>query len=108
MTAPSRPGTILGLDLGGTSLAGGLVEAGGTVHCSRTIPTDRRGRGEAVLRNLREVVRDLLRDAQQMRLQVLGLGMGVPGVVEALTGTIGQDIQKVPDLQRIPLGRLPG
>ncbi len=106
MSAPSRAGTILGLDLGGTSLAGGLVEAGGTVLCSRTVPTERLGRGEGILENLREVVRNLLRDAQQLRLPVLGLGIGVPGVVEVLTGTIGQDVQNVSDLRGVPLGRL--
>jgi glucokinase len=104
MTAPGR-GVIIGMDLGATTLAGGLVDAGGTIEHSRTAPTDRLGRGEGVLQNLLEVVTGLADVARTLGRPILGLGIGVPGVVEVETGTIGEDIQNIPEFRGLTLGR---
>ncbi|MBI4573107.1 MAG: ROK family protein [candidate division NC10 bacterium] len=105
MTAPS-PGAIIGVDLGGTTLAGGLVGAAGVVQHSRTVPTDRRGRGEGILDNLLELIVGLAEPARTLHLPILGVGVGVPGVVEVETGTIGEDIQNPPEFRGMPLGRI--
>jgi glucokinase len=105
MTAPGR-GVIIGMDVGGTTLAGGLVDAEGTVRNSRIVPTDRLGRGEGVLQNLLEVVTGLADFAGTLARPILGVGIGVPGVVEVDTGTIGEDIQNIPEFRGLPLGRI--
>ena len=105
MTVIDR-GVIIGVDVGGTTLAGGLVDAEGTVRNSRIVPTDRLGRGEGVLKNLLEVVAGLADVARTLGRPILGVGMGVPGVVEVQTGTIGEDIQNVPEFRGLPLGRI--
>jgi glucokinase len=106
MTAPS-PGAIIGVDLGWTTLASGLVDAAGVVQHSRTVPTDRRGRGErGILDNLLEMIMGLAEAARTHHLPILGVGVGVPGVVEVETGTIGEDIQNIPEFRGVALGRI--
>jgi len=106
MTAPS-PGAIIGVDLGWTTLASGLVDAAGVVQHSRTVPTDRRGRGErGILDNLLEMIMGLAEAARTHHLPILGVGVGVPGVVELETGTIGEDIQNIPEFRGVALGRI--
>ena len=46
MSTDRESGLILAVDVGGTALAGGLVDPTGTILCSRTVTTERRGRGE--------------------------------------------------------------
>lgn len=105
MTAVGE-GVIIGVDLGATTLAGGLVDAGGTVRASRTVATDRLGRGEGILRNLLAVVEALAEDARRLPTPVLGVGVGAPGVIEAETGTIGEDIQNIPEFRGLALATL--
>lgn len=97
---------ILCLDLGGTTLSGGLVQADGRVRLRRALPTFARGRGEAVLEQLLDMASRLLDAARQRRLKVAGIGVGVPGVVEAARGRIRGDIQNVSELEGLALGPL--
>ncbi len=99
-------GVIIGVDLGGTTLAGGLVDAGGVVRNSRSVATDRLGRGEGVFQNLLEVVESLAADARRRVHPILGIGVGAPGIIEADTGTIGEDIQNLPEFRGLALGRI--
>jgi glucokinase len=101
----SSPGIIIGIDLGGTTLAGGLVNIAGTVQGSRAVPTDRLGRGDGILQNLLEIVTSLTDEARRLQQPILGVGVGVPGVIDVNSGTIGEDIQNIPEFRRFALGR---
>lgn len=96
-------GVILAVDVGGTGLAGGLVDPTGAIRSSLTVCTERRGRGEGVLNNLVEVIACLTEEARASGLPVRGLGIGVPGAVEETTGRIGPDIQNIPELANVPI-----
>jgi len=96
-------GPILALDVGGTSLTGGLVEPTGAIITTRTVATDRCGRGDGVLKNLLEMVAGLEDAAREARLCVQGLGVGVPGAVDEYAGRIGPDIQNLPEFKNLPL-----
>jgi glucokinase len=91
------------VDVGGTGLTCGLVEPTGTIITSRTVATNRLGRGEGVLKNLFELVAGLQDEARQARLVVQGVGVGVPGAVEEEAGRIGPDIQNVAEFANLPL-----
>jgi glucokinase len=99
----NQAGVVLAVDVGGTGLAGGLVEPAGVIVSSRTVPTERRGRGEGVLKNLLEFVACLADDARASHRPVQGIGVGVPGAVEESTGRIGPDIQNIPELASVPI-----
>ena len=103
MTADREAGFVLAVDVGGTGLTGGLVDATGAIVTSRTVATYRLGRGEGVLKNLLELVGSLADEAGRNGLDIRGLGVGLPGAVDVQTGRIGPDIQNIPELANIPL-----
>lgn len=100
------PTVILGLDLGGTTLSGGLVRPDGQVRLQRRVATYARGSGEAMIEQLLDMTSSLLEAARRQRLQVAGIGMGVPGTVDTVRGRIRGNIQNVPELQGMALGPL--
>src|SRR5439155_14695851 len=100
-------GVAIGVDLGGTTLAGGLVDAGGEVLAHLQEPTHGRGPGTA-LAALLDLLGKLEGVARARGLQIAGAGIGVPGTVDAERGVIGADIHYVPDLAGTPLAAVVG
>src|SRR5205085_3479698 len=66
-----------------------------------------RGHGTA-LATLLDLVVDLHATARARALAIDGVGIGVPGTVDAESGTIGADVHYVPDLADTPLAAIVG
>lgn len=94
---------ILGVDLGGTRLAVGLVEPTGRVLACRSVATARLGRGERLLDNVLEVLGWLREDADRLGRPLAGVGIGVPGVVDQAAGAVGADVQNLPELRDVKI-----
>src|SRR5581483_3343060 len=95
-------GAIVGVDVGATTISGGLVRGDGTVVSVRESPTRREGPGRAVETLLR-LVDDLVTEAHARRLELIGVGVGLPGAVDAGSGTMRNDDNHVPEFARVPL-----
>ncbi len=79
-----EPGIRIGLDIGGTKTAGGLVVfPGGQVQSRRVIPTAPNRDGYDVLEDTLELAADLVREARSMGYAVAGIGAGVAELVDA-------------------------
>ncbi len=73
----------IGLDIGGTKIAAGLVSfPRGAVLARRTIPTLPSRAGMAVLSDALALAEALMGEAEQRNLQLLGIGVGVPELVD--------------------------
>lgn len=96
---------ILSIDVGGTTTAAGLLTPGGDMLAHAQAPTHAAGVGSA-LATLFELAERLAAGAKGEGIALLGLGVGVPGVVDAARGIIGQDIKNVPELAGCPLAGL--
>jgi len=95
-------GVTIGVDVGGTTVAAGLVTADGQVLEHVQAPTHARGPGSA-LETIMEVL-DRLRDRARARGAVVsGVGVGIPGTVDAERGVVGVDVNYVPELAGAPL-----
>jgi glucokinase len=70
----------LGVDIGGTKLAAGLVEPDGTVVAAARTPTDSTLGDEGLWLTLRRLVDHLLADADRPELTGIGVGSGGPMV----------------------------
>lgn len=76
---------IIGVDIGATTMAAGLVTRTGDVLHAIQCPTHRDGRGTA-LATLLACVRELVAHTEARRLTLDGVGIGVAGVVDPSTG----------------------
>src|SRR5262245_45363201 len=84
---PSPP-NALGIDVGGTKIAAGIVSlSDGRVSARRQIPTSPSRGGAAVLDDVEGLAGDLFREAQSRNLPILGLGVGLCELVSP-DGTI--------------------
>ncbi|MGP0224632.1 MULTISPECIES: ROK family protein [unclassified Paenarthrobacter] len=89
MTAPLAQAThVIGVDLGGTKTAAGVVSPSGDVLASDTIPTLNRAGGEAILDATATLITGLVERAADAGLTVSGVGVGSAGVIDAAAGTV--------------------
>jgi glucokinase len=96
------PGLAIGVDMGGTTIAAGLVTADGEVLGHFREPTHKLGPATALV-TLLDLLRRLQETARRHEVGLAGIGIGVPGTVDADRGTIGPDIHYVPELASMPL-----
>jgi glucokinase len=98
----SAAGVLIGVDVGCTTVSGGLVAASGNVLTAIQAAT-RLGSGTAVDTVL-GIVTDLYAEAQARGLAVEGVGLGIPGLVDAEQGLLLASAgSHVADLHRAPL-----
>lgn len=93
--------------MGGTTTAAGLVADDGRVLAAVQAPTHGGGPGTA-LATVTEVLERIRAEERPRGLEVACIGIGVPGTVDAETGTIGAEAHYVPELARLPLGAMLG
>ncbi len=80
---PDPSACAIGLDVGGTKIAAGLVaHPSGSVLVRRTVPTLPSRGGEAVLRDTLALAEGMMEEAGKRNLDLLGIGVGVPELVD--------------------------
>ncbi len=78
----------VGIDLGGTTLSGVVVDRNGGVRAKRTVPADVERGPVAVIAGMTELVDALLADASAPRSALVAVGVGSPGPLSHRTGRI--------------------
>ncbi len=89
---------VVGVDVGGTTTAAGVVTSQGEVLIDEHAPTHGGGPGTSG-RTIVTLVQSVLESAATRGLLVSGIGVGVPGVVDPASGLIGEEAAHVQDLQ---------
>jgi glucokinase len=90
--------SILGIDMGGTQLRAGLVEAGNTSSITST-RINAQGTSEEVLQSLFALI------DQVLTKNTSAIGIGVPGLVDAAQATV-YDVVNIPAWKEVPLKKL--
>jgi len=93
---------VIGIDVGATTIAGGLVTHAGDTLATIQAPTHRDGRGMAV-QTLFEVLDELVQRARDQALVIDGVGLGLPGLVDTERGAMFGDMSLVPEFFGLPL-----
>ncbi len=78
---------IFGVDLGGTTVKMGLFRPDGNLLDKWEIPTRKENNGEKILPDIAKAIRDKMREKSLSNDEVIGVGIGVPGPVDA-KGTV--------------------
>ncbi|HTY80023.1 MAG TPA: ROK family protein [Candidatus Bathyarchaeia archaeon] len=101
----TRDGLLLGLDVGGTSTAAGLVTRDGQVLETRSQPTHGADGDGAVARIL-AIAADVAALPAARSRGLVGVGAGLPGVVDVAAGTVGGEAHHVPELAGVRIASL--
>jgi glucokinase len=96
---------LLGVDVGGTSTSAGIVTREGRVVAQAWTPTHCDGPGSAI-DTIVTLISRLRASAEASGASVAGIGVGVPGPVNTVTGRIGEHVPHVPELVRQPLAAM--
>jgi glucokinase len=96
---------LLGIDVGGTTTAAGLVTLDGRVLVSRSQPTHG-PRGGGAVERLLALTADIARLPAARERGLAGVGAGLPGLVDVAAGTVGGEAHHVPELSGVPVARL--
>lgn len=80
-------GTVIAIDLSGVAIRGAIITATGKRLASRELLFEGRGQ-EAILRLVRQIAMDLMREADALKTRILAIGVSVPGTVDQQSGTI--------------------
>ncbi|MBQ7879356.1 MAG: ROK family protein [Clostridia bacterium] len=78
----------VGIDLGGTFIKGGIVDGNGEILALDKTPTESEKGSEKVAENISTLALSLLEKAQIAKTDVVGLGMGVPGMIDSKNGVV--------------------
>jgi glucokinase len=93
---------VLAVDVGGTTTSAGVVTHAGEVLYERQTPTHAPAR-RSVLTTIETLLDAVRRDATA--LTIAGIGVGVPAIVDAAAGVIGEEAHNVPELAGVALAR---
>jgi glucokinase len=95
---------LIGVDVGGTTMSGGLVTPEGEILS--TIQTDTHGDGPGTaVEDLVRIIDQLMSQALEQGLSVGGIGVGLPGLVDADAGLMKKGIERVTELTELPLAQ---
>lgn len=89
----------IGIDLGGTLIKYALVNEKGKILFYNTHSTDANISREKVIRNLESCANDALAIAKLKNMHVLGIGVGIPGVVDK--GMVKGGAENLPDWENL-------
>ncbi len=78
----------VGIDLGGTFIKGGIVDDLGTIVYQDKAPTESAGGADKVAQNIAALVKKLMSAVGLTNVDVEGIGMGVPGMIDSKAGTV--------------------
>lgn len=81
-------GAFLGIEINVDYLAGVLVDFSTKLLEKRFIPSDPTQGSEAILTAVEHMITDLVAQAEQRDLPVMGIGVGLPGVVDTNRGSL--------------------
>lgn len=85
---PSKRPIYLGVDIGGTKIAAGLVDARGNILSKVRVPMPSRGTEKEALSAVQQAIDEAFDSKPQLRGSVAGIGISSPGPLDPRAGVI--------------------
>lgn len=85
---PTALPACLGLDVGGSRIKAGLLDANDKILAQRTVPTPTNSTPRVVLDLLVRLAGELTAEAEMKPADLAGIGIGFPGLVDARAGMV--------------------
>ena len=78
----------IGIDLGGTNIAAGVVDENGRIICKGSVPTMKERHYSEIIRDMAELAKKLISDAGYGIDDIEAVGIGCPGTVDNSRGMV--------------------
>lgn len=78
----------IGIDLGGTNIAAGIVSDDGKILLQDSVPTLRERDAHEIVKDMAELAKKLIAESGADMSEIKGVGIGIPGTVDYKTGTV--------------------
>lgn len=78
----------IGIDLGGTFIKGGIVDDTGRIVIQNKVPTESEKGAGKVATNIANLCKALLSNVNMTASDIVGIGMGVPGMIDSEKGEV--------------------
>lgn len=95
----------LGIDLGGTKILAAIVDATGKVVATAKKTTQAQAGPQVVIKRLIKAMEEAVENAGISREDVVGIGIGVPGIVDSAAGVI-VNITNIPGMQNVEIAKM--
>lgn len=96
---------FIGVDLGGTKIVAGAVDAEGRVLSRVSCPTEADKGGEHVMGRLIEMALKAVEEAGASLRDVEAIGVGTPGCIDSSRGVVVSPVHNIPGWQGMEIGR---
>ena len=80
--------TVIGIDVGGTTIKGAAVTSEGKMYKTFTVPVSKYEKGVEVMERLAQAVNDYIAENKDEIGTIEGIGMGIPGVIDSKKGVV--------------------
>ena len=80
--------TVIGIDVGGTTIKGAAVTSKGKMYKTFTVPVSKYEKGVEVMERLAQAVNDYIAENKDEIGTIEGIGMGIPGVIDSKKGVV--------------------
>ena len=78
----------IGIDLGGTNIAVGLVDDNGKIIAKDSTPTIAERGYKEIVKDMAALSKKIMADNNISESEIKGVGIGCPGTVDSKTGTV--------------------
>ena len=100
----SKPGNVIGIDLGGTRIKAGLVGAQGEIHLMENYLTCLELGEKKVLKRIAKIIKQLIIISNKNWIEPKMVGLGAPGVIDREKGIVHHS-PNFPGWKEVPLAR---
>lgn len=78
----------IGIDLGGTNIAAGIVDENGNIICKGSVPTLRERGNDAIVADMAKLAIELVKEAGLEISDIKSVGIGCPGTIDNDNGVV--------------------
>lgn len=79
---------FVGVDLGGTNIAVGIVDELGQLKIQKSRPTQRERKHGEIIGDIIELINEVINDSDYKKQNIKAIGIGIPGLADSKTGNV--------------------
>ncbi len=95
----------IGIDVGGTNVKIALVDGDGKIIYSNSVPTYAQMGYEYTVNNIKQAIKDLMKETNTEAKDIQGIGFDFPGQVDCKTGVV-KNAPNIPGWVNVPIAQM--